>query len=104
MKQLTHNILKMNFRGVSLSDVKKVEIAFAQKKGEPPLKVETYPGDNTVLLGENQIGVIWSAEQTALFTPGKPFYCDTRITLADSPYQPSTPIIKLVMNQTLFEE
>lgn len=104
MKQLTNNILKLNFRGVDLAAVSTIELAFAQKKGETPLKTATYPGTGTVLIGDSLIGVEWSKEETALFDAGKSFYLDTRITMADSPYQPSTPIIKLVMNPTLFKE
>lgn len=103
MKQLTKNLLTINFNGINLSDVEKIEFAFSQEIGEPPLKVAEYPGNQTVLLSDNSIGVIWSAEETMLFNAGRNFYADTRITLKNSEFQPPTPIIKLKMNPTLFE-
>jgi hypothetical protein len=103
MKQLTKNLLKLNFRGIDLNTVSKIEFAFSQDIGEPPLKVATYPSTNAMLVLDNMIGVVWTEEDTALFEAGKPFYADTRITLSDSEYQPETPIVKLKMNPTLFE-
>ena len=103
MKQLTKNLLKMNFQGIDLTTVSKIEFAFSQEIGQAPLKVAEYPGANTELVTDNMIGVIWTPEETALFKAGKPFYADTRITLSDSVYQPETPVLKLMMNPTLFE-
>jgi len=103
MKQLTKNLLKFNFQGLDWSTVSKIEFAFSQNIGEAPLKTATYPNTDTTLVTDNVVGVIWTAEETALFKPDKPFYADTRITLSDSEYQPETPIVKLVMNPTLFE-
>lgn len=103
MKQLTRNLLKLNFRGIDLNTVAKIEFAFSQEIGEPPLKTVTYPSNNAIIVLDNMIGVVWTPEETALFAAGKPFYADTRITLIESDYQPETPIIKLKMNPTLFE-
>ena len=104
MKQLTKNLLKMNFQGIDLTTVSKIEFAFSQEIGQAPLKVAEYPNNGATLITDNLIGVAWTQEETALFKAGKPFYADTRITLADSAYQPETPILKLMMNPTLFEE
>ena len=104
MKQLTKNLLKMNFNGIDLSTVSKIEFAFSQEIGEPPLKTAEYPNKDASLIVDNLIGVVWTAADTEKFKAGKSFYADTRITLKDSGYQPETPIIKLVMNPTLFEE
>ena len=104
MKQLTKNLLKINFKGIDLNTVSKVEFAFSQNVGEAPLKVETYPGENVVKLSDSSLGVVWTTADTALFEAGKPFYADTRITLVSSSYQPETPILKLRMNPTLFEK
>lgn len=103
MKQLTKNLLKMNFNGIDLNDVSKIEFAFSQEIGQAPLKVAEYPSNNAILVTDNMVGIVWTAEDTALFKAGKTFYADTRITLNDSVYQPETPILKLVMNPTLFE-
>ena len=94
----------MNFQGIDLGTVSKIEFAFSQEIGQPPLKVAEYPNNSAELVVDNIIGVVWTPEDTALFKAGKPFYADTRITLKDSTYQPETPIVKLVMNPTLFEE
>ena len=104
MKQLTHNLLKMNFNGIDLSNVSKIEFAFSQNVGGTPLKVAEYPSEGTQLIAENLIGIVWTKEETDLFEAGKWFYADTRITMKDSEYQPETPIVKLKMNPTLFEE
>ena len=93
----------MVFHGLDWSKVSKIEFAFSQKIGESPLKTATYPGDNTELIRENMVGVIWTPTETTKFEAGKPFYADTRITLSNSQYQPETPIVRLQMNPTLFE-
>lgn len=104
MKQLTRNLLKMNFTGIDWSKVSKIEFAFSQNIGETPLKTAIYPNSGAVQVAENLVGVEWAAQETSLFEAGKPFYADTRITLSDSPYQPETLIVKLKMNPTLFED
>lgn len=103
MKQQTRNLLKVHFRGIDLNTVSKIEFAFSQDIGKKPLKTATYPGEGTILVTDGMIGVAFSPEETALFTAGRHFYADTRITLKDSTYQPETPIVKLKMNPTLFE-
>ena len=104
MKQYTKSLMKLNFEGIDMSQVEKIEFAFSQEIGQPPLKTAEYPSDGAGLMYGNMIGVVWKPEETALFKPDKYFYIDTRITLGDSPYQPETPIIKVKMNPTLFEE
>lgn len=104
MKQLTNNMLKMVFAGIDLALVSKVEFAFSQEIGSPPMKTDTYPGETTSLLEDNAIGVAWTPEETSRFVAGRHFYADARITLRSSPYQPETLIVKLMMNPTLFRE
>lgn len=104
MKQLTKNLLKIVFQGIDWSKVSKIEFAFSQNIGETPLKTAEYPSGNATKIADNLVGIAWTKEETALFESGKPFYCDTRITLSDSTYQPETPIVKLMMNPTLFED
>lgn len=103
MKQLTNNILKVVFPNQDVGLFEKVEFAFSQEVGSTPLKLCTYPSDTVIKLTDNSIGVIWTAEETNLFESDEPFYMDTRISYTDSEYQPSTPIVKLKMNPTLFE-
>lgn len=102
MKQLTNNLLKINFKGIDLSEVSKIEFAFSQEIGKPPLKTAEYPGDDTSKISDNLIGVAWTREETAKFKADRPFFADTRITMSNSEYQPETPIIKLMMKATLF--
>ena len=104
MKQLTNNLLKMNFNGIDLNNVSKIEFAFSQDISGTPLKIAQYPSDGTQLVGGNVIGIEWTKQETEMFEAGKTFYADTRITLKDSEFQPETPIVKLKMNPTLFEE
>lgn len=103
MKQWTKNLLNIRFNGIDMAEVSKIEFAFSQNIHSTPLKVAEFPGGGVVDLGDNVLGVVWTAEDTALFEAGHSFYADTRITLADTNYQPETPIIKLKMNPTLFE-
>lgn len=104
MKQLTKNLLKMNFRGVEWASIQKIEFAFSQELGAIPLKEVEYPGDGTLLVSEGTVGIEWTAEDTRKFVAGKPFFADTRISLMNSEYQPETSIVKLIMNPTLFRE
>lgn len=104
MKQLIKNLLSMNLNGIKLADVERVEFAFSQNMHSTPLKLAEYPGNGTVDLGDNMIGVVWTPEETMLFAAGQTFYADTRITLKESDFQPTTPIVKLKMNPTLFRE
>lgn len=103
MKQLTHNLLKINFQGIDSTTISKIEFAFSQNIGQAPLKTAEYPGDDVKHIADNLYGIIWTAADTKLFEADKSFYCDTRITFKDSTYQPETPILKLKMNPTLFE-
>lgn len=104
MKQRTKNLLKVNLVGEDLASASKIEFAFSQNIEEAPLKTAEYPGGNAFHIADNMVGVVWTKEDTEKFESGKPFYMDTRITLSNSAYQPETPIIKLIMNPTLFEE
>lgn len=107
MKQLTTNLLKVKVVGIDLSEVSKIEFAFSQKIGEAPLKLAEYPKNGSAYdidPSGDMIGVLWTKEDTDLFESGKPFYMDTRITHKVSMFQPETPIVKLMMNPTLFEE
>lgn len=104
MKQLTHNLLKMNFHGIVFDDVEKIEFAFAQNIGDSPLKTAVFPSETAVIISDSMIGIVWTQEETALFEPNKQFYADTRITMKETEYQPETPIVRLKMNPTLFEQ
>lgn len=103
MKQLTENLLKLNFSGIDFDTVSKIEFAFSQKIGATPLKTATYPSDTAFKVSDNLVGIEWTKEETLLFEAGKDFFVDTRITLSDTGYQPETPIVRLKMNHTLFE-
>lgn len=93
----------MNFSGVDISAVSKIEFAFSQEVWEKPLKTAEYPNKDAIHIADNLFGIVWTAEDTKKFEAGKEFYCDTRISLKGTSYQPETPILKLKMNPTLFE-
>lgn len=94
----------MSLNGIDVADIAKIEFAFSQNMHSTPLKVATYPGEGTVDLGNNMIGVEWTPEDTLRFEGGKAFFADTRITMHDTIYQPQTPIVRLYMEPTLFDE
>lgn len=104
MKQLTKNVLKLNFTGIAWAKIEQIEFVFSQKIGEAPLKTALYPSDDTVYIEDGVVGVIFEKEDTTLFQAKKHFYLDTRITLKDSVYNPVTPIVQLMMDNTLFRE
>ena len=88
---------------LSLDDVAKIEFIFApQISTSNPQKYAVWPGDVTRKPGENVLLVPWTAVETRKFDGV--FLMDTRITMRDSEDQPETPIIKLRMSHTLFEE
>lgn len=103
MKQLTKSLLKMSFSGIDLNNVSQIEFAFSQDIDSSPLKTAIFPSENVVVVSDDTLGVVWTPEETQEFVAGKPFFADTRVTMADSEYQPETPIIKLIMNPTLFK-
>ena len=58
MKQLTDNLLQMNFHGVDWDKVAKIEFAFSQKIGGFIVKESVYPGD-VIGIDKNIVGVPW---------------------------------------------
>lgn len=111
MKQGLNFLLPVKF-GVDLSTVSSIEFQFKQTKEyvSEPLKESIYSsdGDGDATIGQLEDGtevilVPWTQDDTYKFKPGKEFFMDTRITLQDSDYNPSTPIVRLIMEPTLFQ-
>lgn len=106
MKQQLKSMMRLEI-GLDLAEIAKIEFAFSQAIGLPPKKTCTWEGVDTVEvmdLGGNVLGVVWTPEESLLFTPDRTFYIDSRITLKGSQYQPETKIVPVAMNPTLFRE
>lgn len=103
MKQGTTFSMAVVFDGVDVSNVQTIEFLFKdnRSKSAAAKKTAVYPGDVTLDETRQAFLVPWTAEETYQFT-GQ-FYMDTRITYKDTPDNPETPIISLVMNPTLFD-
>lgn len=109
MKQGLNFGLKVTFEDLNFRNVEKIEFAFSQyiigpevvKKAEWNSDGNNNDAEKT---GENEIVVFWKAEETYKFLPGKEFYMDVRIWIKDSKDNPSTEIVALTMDRTLFME
>ena len=102
MKQGINFHLAVALDGVQLDDCEKVEFAFARGERQKPAKLEQWPGKVERKPGEDVLLVPFTAAETRAFIG--PVYMDTRITLRSSTDQPETPIIRLDMDPTIFEE
>lgn len=100
MKQGTSFLLPVEF-DYDLNGVERVEFLFVQGKKQLAF---TYPSERARRVnGENVIELIWREEDTWLFQPSSTVKMDTKITVADSDYNPETEILRLVFAPTLFE-
>lgn len=105
MKQGLQLLLPVKFDGISISDVEQIEFVFAQdvRIDTTIRKTSLYDGSSDDVFVDNGVFYVpWTSDETYLFRAGSPFYMDTRITLANSQYQPPTNIVELMMNPTLF--
>lgn len=105
MKQGLQLLLPVKFEGVSVEDISKIEFVFAQEiTGNSSIrKTSLYDRSGEGVIYEDGIFYVpWTPEETYSFKAQCPFYMDTRITLASSPYQPQTNIVQLIMDATLF--
>lgn len=101
MKVGINQILEVKV-GIPLDEVESIKFVFSQFS-ERKLFF-TYPSEKA-LRGENDtIELLWSKEESYLFMPDKTIFMDSFIKLFGSDNNPETPIIKLMMNPTLFKE
>lgn len=83
------------------------EIEFIFRQGDIT-KTFAYPSDNVTVVENNTcehvIGIHWSKKDTFMFNCKDCIRMDTRIHLAGCDDNPETPIVKIKMNETLFED
>lgn len=106
MKRRTTPIIPVRFSRIANEDIEKIDFLFRQEKDETsePYVLKTYPTDVEYDLRTDRYMVPMSVEETALFLEDHEFFMDTRITLKGTGGIPSTNIIKLFMNGTLFDD
>ncbi len=101
MKQAINQYLPVEFGGVSLDDVAKIEFLFRQQSAA---RTVLYPSDEAVRLENSSvIQVMWTPEQTAQFSSAYEVELDTRITLNGTAVNPETPIVRFKINRSLFK-
>jgi hypothetical protein len=88
---------------VDISTVSKIEFIFKQQNSESSTKLvlKTYPTDVEYDSTKKLFYVYFTEDETRKFIENRPFYMDTRITYTGGKI-PKTPIIELMMNNTLF--
>ena len=99
MKKGTKSLLPVLI-GMDVNLVNKIEFIFVQGNKS---KKFTYPSSQTIKIDDRTIGIIWTPSDKAMFKADA-MQMDSRITLKDSPYQPDTNIVPVIMNDTLFED
>lgn len=107
MKQGTKFTLAVKLRNVNLASIQKVEFLFKGKRDRTAeaLKTAVFPGDAVLSeTEENTFYIPFTREDTYRFPVGRPFYLDTRVSLFGVRDNPATPIVRLKMSPTLFDE
>lgn len=101
MKQETDFILdvKIDF---DLNEVEMIEFLF--KQGKDKVKKFVYPS-STAVRGDDESNIVylyWKRSDTRIFDTREVIQMDTRITVIGSKQNPSTPIVQLRMEPSLF--
>ena len=123
LERIINFCMDIDFDGIDLDEVKSMEFLFvqepgcviAQKKTQPVTLAFSYPSDTAIRMtgvdeetGEeietNSVELIWTAEQTYMFKSGAAISMDTRIHMKDLTTNPETPVLRFVMDPTLFKE
>ena len=99
MKQGINFILPIKV-GIDTEAIEEMEFLFKQKDKQLEF---LYPSDKTSVRDDGIIDLKWTKEETYLFESGS-IELDTRIKLKDTDEQPITPIVKVYLRPTLFEE
>lgn len=105
MKQGTNSIMRVNI-DTDFDTIEKIDFVFQQE--ETRLKF-TYPSDRAVAAyndDEEIIGVdiVWTADETYMFSTKKPVYMDSKISIEDVETNPETTIAKFFISPTLFKK
>ena len=99
MKQGTNSIMRINI-DIDFDTLEKIDFIFQQEESRIMF---TYPSSKALKVeNENAVDLIWSADETYIFSTKKPIYMDTKIKLIDVDTNPETTIAKFFMSPTLF--
>lgn len=105
MKRGTTPVLQLGHT-LDLKTVERIDFLFKQEKEEsaPALLKKTWlPAGGQVKEEEGVFFLPFTGEETRLFAPERPFYCDPRITLVGGSI-PATGILRLSCQPTLWGE
>ncbi|MBQ3989528.1 MAG: hypothetical protein II630_01690 [Bacteroidales bacterium] len=107
MKQLVQTQLPVLLEGITdyWDSLDHIEVVFSQYVSGTPIKTEIWKSDGTgdVTRDGDVIYIPWTRAETSEFAEGKPFFMDIRPTLVSGD-DLEVNIVKLTMNNTLFEE
>lgn len=107
MKQGIRSTLAVKINNLSAKSVERIEFLFkaSNDQASEPLKTSVYPGDVTLSRTDNNTFLVpFLPEETYRFQAGKTFYMDTKVYLKGMQDNPETPIMRIIMNKTLFGE
>lgn len=101
--------LPVTFEDVNFAYIRAIEFMFKQNETGDPVKTAYWSRDGEsrdaeAVAGEdNMILVSFSREDSYLFTQNEMFFIDTRIYYDGTDENPYTPIVRVRMNNTLFQ-
>ena len=105
MKRGTTPVLRLGHT-LDLASVERIDFLFKQERSEeaPALLIKTYLPQGGQVAEENGVFLLpFTQEETRLFTPNSPVYCDPRITLTGGKI-PATAILQFSCRPTLWGE
>lgn len=104
MKRGTTPVLRLS-HSLDLTAVERIDFLFKQENREsaPALCKKTYGATGEVTEEGGIFYLPFTQEETRHFAPGKPFYCDPRITLTGGKI-PQTGMLQLSCKETLWGE
>ena len=107
VKAGTSYVLPVNISDTNFANISSIEFLFKQNAKGETLKTAYWSKDGTCRdaekeSGKNTILVIFSRDDTYLFKQGAVFLMDTRIHYDGAETNPYTPIVPLMMDETLF--
>ncbi len=105
MKRGTTPVLRLGHE-LDLASVERIDFLFKQEKAEsaPALLKKTYmPLGGQVTEEKGVFQIPFTQEETRLFAPGAPFYCDPRVTLTGGSI-PATKVLQFSCQETLWGE
>lgn len=109
IKAGTNFVLPITFEDANFGDISVIEFLFKQDKNGDTLKTAYWSADGSSRdaqrkEGENIILINFSRDDSYLFRQNAQFFMDTRIHYNESPTNPYTRIVPIMMNETLFRK